>query len=302
MTRLLTLFLLLSAPTLLAQTTITHAQYLAHIDSLQEARIKAIQTYNQEVPPHNREANDLEWKAEKHPESKDSLLALAAAHRQTAKEKAPALEAEISRIAEERKAFEKQYELVFEEAFPYFRRRRDFSKDSLSAILKSASPEIRKSPTGKALRKYIASRQIAEGESFRHFNCFDSQGKRFNWKAVKGKKVFLIHDGLWCMTHGMDNTRLRKYLEKITSIAPDCFPLIVVNCHTPEELQASIDEYGLRAFCVVSELSGTLGKLNWISNDTVTPTCHYIDENGILLHSSEGIDTRYLEQEFLKIR
>ncbi len=50
-----------------------------------------------------------------------------------------------------------------------------------------------------------------------------------------------------------------------------------------EELKASVEEYGLEDFFVVSELKGPLGKLNWLYDDSVTPTCHYIDGAGILI-------------------
>ena len=98
------------------------------------------------------------------------------------------------------------------------------------------------------------------------------------------------------------NTLFRKYLEFLAEKAPDCFPLIVVNCKTPEELQAAIDEYGLHAFAVVSEFKGDVGKLNWLYGDQTTPTCHYINENGILQKRTERIDQDYLEKEFLKIK
>ena len=42
------------------------------------------------------------------------------------------------------------------------------------------------------------------------------------------------------------------------------------------------------------------GKLNWLYNDQTTPTCHYINEQGIICNTTEGIDQDYLEKEFLK--
>ena len=55
-------------------------------------------------------------------------------------------------------------------------------------------------------------------------------------------------------------------------------------------------------FIVVSEFQEDLGSLNWLYNDTSTPTCHYIDERGTLMKTTEGIDPEYLEKEFLKIK
>ena len=195
-----------------------------------------------------------------------------------------------------------KYALVFEDAFPYFRKRKQFSKDSLSVLLKQSSEEIQRSAVGKALRKYIKNRQRVEGEPFRKFRCYDVNGKHFNWNLTKGKKVFLIHDGLWCMTHGRDNSAFRKYLQYLSENAPNCLPLIVVDCEEKKELLAAVEEYGLQDFCVVSEFNKDRGVLNWLYNDTTTPTCHHIDERGILVKTTEGVDPDYLEKEFLKIK
>lgn len=51
---------------------------------------------------------------------------------------------------------------------------------------------------------------------------------------------------------------------------------------------------------MVSEYKKDLGMLNVFYNDQTTPTCHYIDEQGIVVRTTEGIDQDYLEKEFLK--
>ena len=104
------------------------------------------------------------------------------------------------------------------------------------------------------------------------------------------------------MTHGQDNSLFGKYLRHLSEAAPNCLPLVVVNCATPEDLKASIEEFGLQDFHVVSEFKKDLGTLNVIYNDQTTPTCHHIDEQGILVKTTEGIDQDYLEKEFLKIK
>ena len=195
-----------------------------------------------------------------------------------------------------------KYALIFEDAFPFFAMRKQFSKDSLAILLSKASSEIQESETGKALRLYIQNPQFVEGNRFQPFPCYDVDGNSFDWGLIQGKKVFLVHDGLWCMTHGMDNSLFRKYLRHLSEAAPNCLPLVVVNCATPEDLKASIEEFGLQDFHVVSEFKKDLGTLNVIYNDQTTPTCHHIDEQGILVKTTEGIDQDYLEKEFLKIK
>ncbi len=254
------------------------------------------------TPPHFRKAMQLEKEAEAHPEIKDSLLAIAAEERKTGESFMPALQEKMDNNQAERQALMDKYALIFEDAFPFFAMRKQFSKDSLAILLSKASSEIQESETGKALRLYIQNPQFVEGNRFQPFPCYDVDGNSFDWRLIQGKKVFLVHDGLWCMTHGMDNSLFRKYLRHLSEAAPNCLPLVVVNCATPEDLKASIEEFGLQDFHVVSEFKKDLGTLNVIYNDQTTPTCHHIDEQGILVKTTEGIDQDYLEKEFLKIK
>ena len=284
-----------------AQDLASNAAYNARMDSLNRAYSAIVDEWNATIPPHFREAMRLEKEAEEHPELKDSLLAIATKEREIGQSIMPALQERMNNNQAERQALMDKYALVFEDAFPYFRMRKQFSKDSLSVLLKQSSKEIQRSAVGKALRKYLKNRQRVEGEPFRKFRCYDVNGKRFDWDLTKGKKVFLIHDGLWCMTHGMDNSAFRKYLQYLSEKAPNCLSLIVVNCEEKKELLTAVEEYGLQDFCVVSELNKDRGVLNWLYNDTTTPTCHHIDERGILVKTTEGVKQDYIEHEFLRI-
>lgn len=284
-----------------AQDLASNTVYKARMDSLNRAYSAIVDEWNATIPPHFREAMRLEKEAEEHPELKDSLLAIATKEREIGQDIMPTLQERMNNNQAERQALMDKYALVFEDAFPYFRMRKQFSKDSLSLLLKQSSEEIQRSAVGKALRKYIKNRQRVEGEPFRKFRCYDVNGKRFDWDLTKGKKVFLVHDGLWCMTHGMDNSAFRKYLQYLSENAPNCLPLIVVNFEEKKELLAAVEEYGLQDFCVVSEFDKNRGVLNWLYNDTTTPTCHHIDERGILVKTTEGVKQDYIEHEFLRI-
>lgn len=285
-----------------AQEITSNAAYRAKMDSLSNIFSAVVQEWNDSIPPHFRKAMKLVKEAEANPELKDSLLALAAEERKIGEAFMPALQARMDSNHAERRALQEKYSLVFEEAFPYFRKRKMLSKDSLAVLLSKASAEIQESETGKALRYYIENPQFVEGSRFQIFPCYDVNGNSFDWKLIKGKKVFLVHDGLWCMTHGQNNSIFGKYLHHLSEVAPDCLPLIVVNCATPEDLKESIEEYGLQDFYVVSEYKKDFGMLNVFYNDQTTPTCHYIDEQGIVVKTTEGIDQDYLEKDFLKIK
>ena len=290
------------ASSLPAQEITSNAAYRARMDSLSSAFSAVVNEWNEAIPPHFRKAMQLEKEAEAHPEIKDSLLAIAAEERKTGEAFMPALQEKMDNNQAERQALMDKYALIFEDAFPFFAMRKQFSKDSLAILLSKASSEIQESETGKALRLYIENPQIVEGNRFQPFPCYDVNGNRFDWDLIKGKKVFLIHDGLWCMTHGQDNSLFGKYLRHLSEAAPNCLPLVVVNCTAPEDLKVSIEEYGLQDFYVVSEFKKDLGSLNVLYNDKIRPTCHHIDEQGILVKTTEGIDPDYLEKEFLKIK
>lgn len=290
------------ASSLPAQEITSNAAYRARMDSLSSAFSAIVNEWNEAIPPHFRKAMQLEKEAEANPKRKDSLLAIAAEERKIGEAFMPALQEKMDNNQAERQALMDKYALIFEDAFPFFAMRKQFSKDSLAILLSKASSEIQESETGKALRLYIENPQIVEGNRFQPFPCYDVNGNRFDWELIQGKKVFLVHDGLWCMTHGQDNSLFGKFLRHLAEAAPNCLPLVVVNCTAPEDLKASIDEYGLQDFYVVSEFKKDLGTLNVLYNDQTTPTCHYIDEQGILVKTMEGINQDYLEKEFLKIK
>ena len=285
-----------------AQDITSNAAYIARMDSLSKAYSAVVKEWNEAIPPHFRKAMKLEKEAEANPELKDSLLAIATEERKIGESFMPALQARMDSNQKERQALQDKYALVFEDAFPYFRLRKKIAKDSLAVLWDKASAEIQESETGKALRRFIDTPQFVEGNRFQTFPCYDVDGNSFDWELIKGKKVFLIHDGLWCMTHGQDNSLFGKYLHHLSEAAPNCLPLVFVDCATPEDLKESIEEYGLQDFYVVSEYKKDFGTLNVFYNDQTTPTCHYIDEQGIVVKTTEGIDQDYLEKEFLKIK
>jgi hypothetical protein len=285
-----------------AQEITSNAAYKARMDSLSNAFSAVVQEWNEAIPPHFRKAMKLEKEAEANPELKDSLLAIAAEERKIGEAFMPALQARMDSNQEERQALQEKYSLVFEDAFPYFRLRKKIAKGSLAVLLSKASAEIQASETGKALRYFIDNPQFVVGSRFQTFPCYDVDGNSFDWGLIKGKKVFLVHDGLWCMTHGQDNSLFGKYLHYLSEAAPNCLPLVFVDCATPEDLKEAIEEYGLQDFYVVSEYKKDFGMLNVFYNDQTTPTCHYIDEQGIVVKTTEAIDQDYLEKEFLKIK
>ena len=59
------------------------------------------------------------------------------------------------KIDRELEELQERYQFVFPEAFPYYRDREQYSKAELKDALKKASPAIRRSEAGKALKKYI---------------------------------------------------------------------------------------------------------------------------------------------------
>ncbi|MBR5678467.1 MAG: hypothetical protein IKX20_10090, partial [Paludibacteraceae bacterium] len=142
-----------------AQDLTSNAAYNARMDSLNRAYSAIIDEWNATIPPHFREAMRLEKEAEEHPELKDSLLAIATKEREIGQDIMPTLQERMNNNQAERQALMDKYALVVEDAFPYFRMRKQFSKDSLSVLLKQSSEEIQRSAVGKALRKYIKNRQ-----------------------------------------------------------------------------------------------------------------------------------------------
>ena len=64
-------------------------------------------------------------------------------------------------------------------------------------------------------------------------------------------------------------------------------------------MKEEINEFGLEDYTVISDFKGGATPFTSIYNCQATPTCIYIDAEGIIVNIMEGLDPNYLENEFI---
>lgn len=133
------------------------ADYCEYMEALQMRRAEMLAQQESSISSRRQRADELAKaaEAETNPDQKEYLLERAAVERRMIGEVFGRIQSEVSMLDDQIHAVEEHYKFVFVEAFPYYRDREEYTKDELKAALKKASPAIRRSETGKALKQYI---------------------------------------------------------------------------------------------------------------------------------------------------
>ena len=213
-----------------------------------------------------------------------------------------AIESQRAKINADRTKLRKEYiphsELALTEVYQSKNR---YSRDSLQSIMKSLTPKVRKSKAAVRLRQYLNNEYPSLiGTQFNPFTCYTLDGKEYDWRRTKGKKMLIILDGYYCMDHS-DPTVAGRYLRELCGKAgTDKFALVpFLYAESTEQMKEYSDMYKIEDLNPVSDLEGELSELEMIYQVRATPTTIYVDENGIIIHYERGLDTGRLE-EFVK--
>ena len=133
------------------------AEYRAYVEELQRNRAET--KMSQEKTMDSRRARVAQLAAEAEAETdeaqKQLLLDRVAVENRMVGEVWSRYQDDLIRFDQQLQEAEERYKFVFEEAFPYYRDREQYTKDEWKLYLKQASREIKRSETGKALKQYI---------------------------------------------------------------------------------------------------------------------------------------------------
>lgn len=291
---------------IISASTLVSAQEKSEFELALEAHhqkfTELMERNNANVPPLNIEAMKLERMAKENPALAAELNPRIDSLRHKADSLSSIFDKEYEILCQQGLEMERKFmftdPLAFESA-AYLARKR-ISKDSLGVLLSKASETVRKSEIGKRTREFIRNDQLQPSDKFKPIKCFDVNMNKFDWNSVKGKKFTIIVGGLWCMTHGMDNSLPKQYFESIKEKYGDSHQLILyVYCNDSEETKEEIKEFGLEDYTVISDFKGRATPFTSIYNCQATPTCIYTDAEGIIVNIMEGLDPNYLENEFI---
>lgn len=208
------------------------------------------------------------------------------------------------RINNDRNSLRKEYYSVSESALTdVYDMKRGHSKDSLEKILSNLSPKVRKSKAAKRLKEYLTEEPLKAGDKLWEFACYTLDGKKFNWKSVRGKKIFIIIDGYDCMGSHMNPLAFKNYYKnEIEQKIKDRKDFVFIPFFTEddfEKFKKDAEYYGMTEYNPVSDMEGKLSKIDITYNVTATPTCVYVNADGTIKAITEGFDPKDLE-EFIK--
>lgn len=264
------------------------------LDSLNKQWTRYIQWHNSEVVdkygiPRVKAMKELKAHPEREKELRpyiDSVTVLFEAARKESDKK-------NTEITEKRNAAYDKYKLISGEAFKsVFYKRHSMSTTELQSMLDSATKEVRRSPAGKATKAFLTTKKILPGDKFKPFPCFDANGKKFNWNIINGKKTIIVGGGLWCMTHGMDNSAPARFFKELKEkYGEDNFVLIIYWYNTDlQEMKKGIDEFGVEEFINVADGLEFSTPLEIVYDTQGTPSLLYINADGTLNKQVCGID------------
>lgn len=216
---------------------------------------------------------------EKYPEKRDSLLTVL-------------YEKELPSILRESRNLALKYAAVPSGLKRLFMVRLEIPKDTLSRVLKSLSPEIRESFYGKCLHRHIITKQIEEGDLYFDFQGSKENGTEFHLSSLAGKRILLLYGGLGCM-----GEKGRTYLADLhQKYSDDNFEIVVFwPCSSLEELKEYKKRYPF-PYTFVSDFFEDLSPVKITYGTQATPTCFFIDSQGIVKMRSEGFNPILCEQ------
>ena len=208
---------------------------------------------------------------QKHPEKKDSLIAV---------------QEQVIAIADKKNV---EAAIKFASVPSGLRRlfmvRLNIPKDTILAVLKTIPESMQNSPYGKSLLYHIKSDQISEGDKYYDFESIDTEGNNFALSSIEGKNVLLLYGGLGCM-----GPNGRDYLNKIYQETSRNNFEIVVYCPNPnlESLQQIRTTYPCDFF-LVSDFLQDHTPMKILYGAQATPTCFFINQQGTVVMKTIGL-------------
>lgn len=272
------------------------AEYKAKCDSLDQAVSGWIIWHNDAVAksygvPRVKLMNELEA----HPEREHELRPILDSLNHCFDSLMTISDAMYNEIEAERSDLCEEYKLISTVGFEdFFRQRSEYTMEELEAIYKSVPRILKRTGVGKAMHSLLYGPKVLPGDKIKTFDCFDRDGKDFDWRIIDGRKTVIVVDGLDCMTHGMDDSAPIRYFDSLKNEYGEDFVLIVYfNNQNPDGLKELSDYFGLTDYIVIGDGLEFATPFQLMYDTCVTPSYVLINPDGTL--DSVVIDTEHVE-------
>ena len=276
------------------------ADFLAVQDSLRQLQIDHMEWHNAEIAgkygiPRVKLLNELD----EHPERAKTLQPIIDSLTHCMDSLVPISMARLQEIQDSALLIEKKYESISTEGFKgAFMRRHVYSNEKLDSLYEAAPRILKRSIAGQSIKAFLHGPKVWPGDRIITFDCFDVNGEPFDWKTIEGKKTIIVADGLYCWTHGMDDTAPVRYFDSLKKEFGDDFVLMVFcnNCDIAG-LKEQSEHFGLENYIVIGDGREFSSPLEIMYDCQYTPSFVLINPDGTL--DSMVVENDYIE-EFLR--
>ncbi|MDH8701941.1 peroxiredoxin [Dysgonomonadaceae bacterium PH5-43] len=172
--------------------------------------------------------------------------------------------------------------------------RNNVSKDSLQTVLDVLPLELKDSEYVTLIQKHIETNQVKEGDRFSDFEATDLNGDLFKLSTLQNKNILFLYGGLGCMGESG-----RNYLKNLyDSTSRETFE-IVIYCavESLDKLKEEKETFSTN-YNLVSDFLLDHSPIKIKYGAQATPTCFFINKNGIIDIISIGLPVNQLNKLF----
>jgi hypothetical protein len=174
--------------------------------------------------------------------------------------------------------------------------RLDIPKDTLTSIFENLPEEMKTSPYGKNILFHLESEQIEENDKYYDLDVTTSEGVAFKLSSLAGKNILLLYGGLGCMGQAG-----RDYLNALyKKTARDDFEIVVYEAVSDLDNLRQVRITYPCEFLLVSDFLQDSSPMKILYGTQATPTCFFINQEGIVEMKTIGLYTDRIDKFNLK--
>lgn len=174
--------------------------------------------------------------------------------------------------------------------------RLNIPKERLRGVFESLPEEMQVSQTGRNIRMHLDTEQIEPGDGYYDFEATTDAGEPFRLSSLAWKNILFLYGGMGCMERDG-----RDYLNALYGrTSRDDFEIVVYCPNSDLEALKKVREVYPCEFTLVSDFLQDNTPVKILYGAQVTPTCFFIDREGVVRMKTEGLDYGKVDELVVK--
>ena len=166
-----------------------------------------------------------------------------------------------------------------------FRCRLKIPKDTLQRVINTTPDSLKNTECFNMIKMHIDTKQVEANDKYQDFKAFDSNGDEFSLYSLEGQRILLLYGGLECMGKAGQDILAETYKTQ----DPEKFKIVIFyETKDIEELKNIKDKYE-SGYIFISDFKEDYTPFKVIYGAQGTPTCFFIDVNGMVKWKTEGM-------------